>query len=272
MAGRWRTLLAAIFGLLPGVAAAQTERGFEIGPELYYYAYREPNFISQTGPFVGADAKYTFKFDSWFVTLNANGGYGYLDYKSSASGQLNGIDNYKAELRALVGDDFLLSPARQVYASPYFGVGYRLLYEPQSGRTTTLGFAAYDRLSQYFYLPFGLRLGIPVGNGWRLRPSAEYDLFLHGIQKSYISGLAAAPGVVAAGDATNRQQSGYGLRGEFLVEPPMLRPRIAFGPFVRWWRIGGSRPTTIPATGGDIVVIEPGNNTLEAGATVHFRF
>ena len=272
MIGRWRTLLVAIFGLLPGVAAAQTERGFEVGPELYYYAYREPNFISQIGGFAGVDAKYTFKFATWFVTLNGNADIGFVDYKSSASGRLDGIGNYKGELRALVGDDLLLSEAGRVYASPYAGVGYRILYEPQSGRTTTLGFAAYDRLSQYFYLPFGVRFGIPAGD-WLLRPSIEYDLFLHGIQKSYISGLSAAPGIVAQGDATNQQHSGYGLRGEFLVEAPMSRPRIAFGPFVRWWRIGTSHPTTIAATGGAVIIAtEPNNNTLEAGATVHFRF
>lgn len=272
MAGWRRTLLMAVSGLLPGVAAAQTERGFEIGPELYYYSYREPSFISQSGPFAGADAKYNFKFGTWFVTLNGDGDIGYPDYKSSGSGTLNGIWNYKVELRALVGDDLLLSEAGRVYASPYTGFGYRLLYEPQNGRITSLGFAAYDRLSQYFYLPFGIRFGIPAGD-WLLRPSAEYDLFLHGIQKSYISGLAAAPGVVAQGDATNQQHSGYGLRGEFLIEPPMVRPRIAFGPFVRWWMIGSSRPTTIPATGGAVIIAtEPHNDTIEAGATVHFRF
>ncbi len=272
MTGWRRTLLATIFGLLPGVAVAQTEPGFEVGPELYYYSYREPNFVSQSGAFGGVDARYTFKRNTWFLTLNGNGDIGYLDYKSSGSGRLDGIWNSKAELRALVGDDLMLSAAGSVYASPYAGVGYRLLYEPGSGRTTSLGFAAYDRLSQYFYLPFGVRFGVPAG-GWLLRPSFEYDLFLHGIQNSYISGLATGPGIVAQGDATNQQHSGYGLRGEFLVEPLLFRPRIAFGPFIRWWSVSTSRPTTLAATGGaTIIVTEPHNNTLEAGATVHFRF
>src|SRR6185437_6695517 len=106
MTQRWRRLLAAVlFCLVSGAAAAQTRSGFEIGPEIYYYSYRESNFVVQTGPFAGADAKYSFKFDSWFLTLNGNGDIGYLDYKSNASGRLNGIWNYKAELRALIGDD-----------------------------------------------------------------------------------------------------------------------------------------------------------------------
>lgn len=272
MTQRWRALLAAVLlCVVSGAAAAQTRSGFEIGPEIYYYSYREPNFVVQTGPFAGVDAKYTFKSGSWFLTLNGNGDIGYLDYKSNASGRLDGIWNYKAELRALVGDDLLLSGASQVYVSPYTGFGYRLLYEAQSGRTTTLNFAAYDRLSQYFYLPFGVRLGIPAG-GWLLRPSVEYDLFLYGLQKSYVSGLAAAPGIVAQGDATNRQRSGYGLRGEFLVEAPMF-PGIAFGPFVRWWHVGTSRPTTLAATGGAVIIAaEPNNDTLELGATLRWRF
>jgi hypothetical protein len=270
MAQRWRTWLAALLSLAPGVAAGQTAPGFEIGPEVYYYAYREPDFVIQHGPFAGVDARYTFKLDSWFLTLNGNGDIGYLDYKSNASGRLDGIWNYKGELRLLVGDDLPVSEA--VYASPYAGLGYRLLYEAQNGRVTDRGFAAYDRLSQYFYIPLGLRFSLRFGD-WVLRPSAEYDWFIHGIQKSYIGGLAAAPGIVARGDATNQQKTGYGARAEFLVDAPQSWGRISFGPFIRWWVIGASRPTVVPATGGAVIIAtEPHNNTLEAGATVRWRF
>ena len=41
MTQRWRRRLAAIpFCLISGAAAAQTPSGFEIGPEVYSYAYR----------------------------------------------------------------------------------------------------------------------------------------------------------------------------------------------------------------------------------------
>jgi hypothetical protein len=270
MTQRWRTLLAALLCLAPGMAAAQTLPGFEIGPELYYYAYREPGFIVQHGPFAGVDASYTLKAGTWFLRLNGEAAIGYLDYKSDASGRLDGIWNYKAEPRVLVGDDLPLSDT--VSASPYAGIGYRLLYEAQSGRTTDRGFAAYDRLSQYFYVPLGLRFSMRLGD-WVLRPSAEYDWFIHGIQKSYISGLAAAPGVVAQRDLTNQQETGYGARAELLVDAPQSWGPISFGPFIRWWVIGGSRPSTVPASGGFVIIAtEPHNNTLEAGATLRWHF
>lgn len=270
MVQRWRTLLAALlFFVVPGVAAAQTRSGFEIGPELYYYWYREPNFVTQHGPFAGVNASYTFKPGNLFLTLGGDAAIGVIDYKS-ASGRLNGIGNYKAEPRVLVGADQPLF--QTLYVSPYTGLGYRLLYESQSGRTTDRNFAAYDRLSQYFYVPLGLRFSMRVGD-WVLRPSAEYDWFIRGIQESYISGLAAAPGIVAQGDATNRQNSGYGARAELLVDAPQSWGRLSFGPFIRWWVVGASRPTTVAATGGAVIIAtEPHNNTLEAGATVRWHF
>jgi hypothetical protein len=263
MAQRWRTLLAALCCLAPGIAAAQTRSGFEIGPELYYYAYREPSFIAQTGPYAGVNAGYTHTFGPWFVTGNAIAGIGYLDYGSSGTGSIHGIWNYTGDLRGLFGGDL---PLGGWVASPYIGIGYRLLFDQAGGRNSTTGAAGYDRLSQYFYIPLGFSLGIGAGD-WVLRPSAEYDLFIHGIQTSYISEVGFD------NDPVNQQTHGYGVRAAFLAETLTAWGRIAFGPFFRYWNIGSSETATLSFRGTPaFTVFEPANNTVEAGATLRWRF
>lgn len=265
MTQRWRPLLAAmLFCLISGRAAAQTRSGFEIGPEVYYYAYREPGFIAQTGPYAGVNASYTHTFgDAWFVTANGIAGIGYLDYSSSGSGNIHGIWNYTGDLRGLLGRDL---PLGGVVASPYLGLGYRVLFDQAGGRSSTAGAAGYDRLSQYFYIPFGLTLGIAAGD-WLFRPSAEYDLFVHGIQTSYVSEVGFD------NDPVNRQKNGYGVRASFLAETLTEWGRIAFGPFFRYWNIRSSKTATLSLGGtAAFTVFEPANNTVEAGATLRWRF
>src|SRR5229473_765251 len=176
MSRDWRGWLVALAWLVPGAAAAQTLPGWEIGPEAYYYAYREPNLMHQIGPAVG-----------------------------------------------------------------------------------------YDRLSQYFYIPVGLGFSFVAGN-WILRPTAEYDYLVRGKQVSYLSQDGAN------GDLTNKQTHGYGLRGTLLAETGTPWGRIAFGPFVRYWNIGESKPAFVTFAGVPVEGFEPHNKTLEAGATLRFRF
>lgn len=264
MTQRWRPLLAAVlFCLVSGAAAAQTRSGFEIGPEIYYYAYREPGFIAQIGPYAGVNGGYTHVIGPWFLTGNVIAGVGYLDYSSSGTGTIHGIWNYTADLRGLVGRDL---PLGAWVASPYLGFGYRLLFDQAGGRNSTTGAAGYDRLSQYFYIPLGLSLGIHAGD-WVFRPSAEYDLFIHGIQTSYISEVGFD------NDPVNQQTHGYGVRAAFLAETRTAWGDIAFGPFFRYWNIGRSQNATLSLGGTPaFTVFEPANNTVEAGATLRWQF
>lgn len=262
----WLAWVVAAAWLLPGAAAAQILPGFEVGPEAYYYVYREPNFVVQTGPFVGVNGSYSFKLTPWFITLNGIADIGYLNYKSGGSGRINGLWNFKGDLRALFGGDAHL--ADTVFLSPYTGIGYRVLFESGNGRTSNfqgVTFFDYDRVSHYIYVPFGAGLSFWVGN-WVWRPGVEYDLFVHGVQVSYLSQAGADQNI------TNQQTSGYGARAEFLFQAPPSWGGLSFGPFVRYWNIGDSKPSFFTAGGVAFVGIEPHNNTLEAGATARFHF
>jgi hypothetical protein len=268
----WMAWLAALGWLLPASAMAQTMPGWSIGPEAYWYTYREtPSLVYQWGPFAGLDAAYTFKIHNFFITIDGGADVGYLDYKSNVptaglvngSGRLNGIWNYKGEFRLLFGADLAVSPF--FYISPFAGAGYRILFEQQSGRTTTNGAVAYDRLSQYYYLPLGIGLSIVAG-GWVLRPSAEYDVFIGGNQTSYLSQVGFNQ------DLNSRQEVGYGARASFLMETGTSWGRIAFGPFFRYWNIGQSRGTPGFIGNTPVIFFEPANNTMEGGLTLHFLF
>lgn len=251
-------------GLSPALARAQTHPGWEIGAEGYYYAYREPHFVAQTGPTLGVSAAYTVKRQQLFLTLNGIGDIGDLNYTSSGTGQIRGIWNYTGDLRALVGAD-LVGPG-ETMLSPYTGLGYRLLFDRAGGRSTTTGAVGYDRLSQYLYLPVGLTLGIASG-AWTFKPNVEFDYLVQGWQVSYLSEVGYD------NDPVNRQRHGYGLRASFLAETPTRYGRLSFGPFVRYWNIGKSVNATLSAGGQPAAVAyEPANNTLEAGATIRLGF
>jgi hypothetical protein len=258
-----RGCLVALACLVPGVAAAQTLPGWEIGAEGYYYSYREPNLIHQNGPTAGINASYTYKIGTAFLTLNGIGDVGYLNYRSNGTGSLNGIWDLTGDFRLLAGLDLISDDAFAI--SPFTGIGYRILYDFGNNRTTTTGAASYDRLSQYVYLPVGLGFSFVAGN-WILRPSAEYDYLIEGKQISYLSQAGAS------GDVSNKQTHGYALRATFLAETPTPWGRLAFGPFVRYWNIGESKPAFFTIAGVPFEGIEPHNKTLELGGTLRFRF
>jgi hypothetical protein len=258
----WGGVVAA--ALWPAAAMAQTMPGFEIGPELYYYSYREPNFVAQTGPYIGANASYTWVTGGWFFTGNLIADLGYLNYSSNGTGKTTGIWNFTGDLRALAGHDFAVLPS--TVASPFTGIGYRILFDQAGGRSTSTGAVGYDRLSRYLYLPIGLALGITTGD-WVLRPSVEYDFLIQGAQTSYLTEAGFD------NDPTNKQRNGYGLRAAFLAETATSWGRLSFGPFIRYWNIRSSDTAALNFAGAPrFTVFEPANNTIEAGATARLHF
>jgi hypothetical protein len=259
----WIAAGAVAGALLPVMAGAQTRPGFEIGPELYYHAYREPNLIVQKGAFGGLNGSYTFKGGQAFATLNLIGAVGRVDYHSSGTGRIGGIWNYMGDLRALGGYDIPLSAG--VTVSPFAGVGYRVLFDQAGGKVTSTGAAAYDRLSRYLYVPVGFGLTID-GGAWTYKPSAEYDIFIRGTQTSYLSQVGFS------GDASNRQRNGYGVRASFLAETASPWGRLSVGPFARYWNIRRSVVTNLTRGGTLFDITEPANNTVEAGLMVKLGF
>jgi hypothetical protein len=123
----------------------------------------------------------------------------------------------------------------------------------------TLGFIqGYDRRSNYFYSPFGFRVGRALGKNWSLTATAEYDLFWSGVQYSYIGSTI-----------TNRQTSGYGARGSITLRYKGKDRDFIIEPFITYWSVGKSEP--LLSSDGSIAY-EPENCTTEAGCKLGINF
>jgi hypothetical protein len=249
--------LAAACAGLPAHAqdALGTRGGWELGGQLSQYRYEEPGLMSLKGARLGISGAYgAVTPRRAFARIEGRWSYGSLDYEGS--GVLTGVPDYLLELRVLAGRDY---PAGQLVWSPYVGAGLRYLQNDLQGVSST-GAIGYRRESNYFYLPLGITLRARLAGGWVLAPQLEYDVFVRGTQRSYLSDTG-----LGLGDVTNRQSSGRGWRAQLMFESR----RWSVGPWLHYWDVDDS--DLQPAAPG-IAVYEPANETREAGIELRYRF
>ena len=232
-----------------------TRGGWEVGVQAAGYEYDEPFFATLEGERVGVSASYTFLGrDNAHSRIEARYSYAQLDY--TGSGTLSGVPDHLFELRGIVGFDY--RKGRYAWV-PYAGVGFRYLHNDLRGVTST-GALGYRRRSQYFYLPVGLGLRIPLAGAWVMAPQIEYDAFARGRQRSYLSD--ASP---AYSNATNEQGHGRGVRAQLSFEGP----RWAFSLWSHYWKI---KISDIQPVAPGLGVLEPANTTHETGVELRLRF
>lgn len=249
---------------------------WELGTEIYYFNYEEPDFIEDTGAFYGVFARYTRHFPGWDVSaspseynedearsvmrVDGRFAFGQVDYTSIGSGTMDNVDDYVFETRLTGGYDFPM--AGQSTLTPYIGLGYRYLNDDSSGRTTSTGFLGYERESNYLYLPIGADWQAPVNDLWYINVNGEFDVFLQGKQKSHLGGAVAGLNSV-----DNDQQNGLGVRASVRLTRDSERSTFFIEPFIRYWHIEDSDVSSITYNG--VLVgygLEPENKTFEAGA------
>lgn len=251
------TLSSAVLAQSPSPVA--TRGGFEVGGQVSDYDYEEPDFgVRIDGTQIAFVGAYTLRAgDDFFARFELRSAYGELYYKSTDTGSKDSVPNSILEGRALMGADLL--PEEGVGVTPYFGIGYRYLFNDLRGFTST-GAIGYRRHSRYLYLPLGVTMRFRAGEKWVIAPTVEYDYFIRGEQETMLSDTGL--GFV---DVTNRQRKGYGYRASLMFE----RDNIAFGPWIHGWEIEDS--DIVPIGGGEFG-LEPKNETLEAGIEVKYRF
>jgi len=108
----------------------------------------------------------------------------------------------------------------------------------------------YRRESNYWYVPLGLTSRLMWINGGRFALNAEYDYFVGGTQRSFLSDAGFV-------DFLNHQHGGSGARGSFLYEGTDW----SFGPWFSYWHITQSDSVC----SGFLCVDEPNNRTTEYG-------
>jgi len=271
--GRCRRIAAAALAvcaalLIPSTGfgeemSLKTRPGAELGVNAAYYKYEEPDVaVTEKGYNAGVDLAYTTTpRNEWFVRGDASFAYGHNDY--TGSGTKDDNPYYYAELRGTFGKDF----ENDAYSlSPYTGIGYRYSRDDLQGVTST-GAVGYRRESQYWYIPLGVTHRMRLKASARLSTTFEFDYFLQGRQKSYLSDTSAL-----LPDLTNDQNEGYGLRGSIYYE----KGSWSIGPWFYYWHIDQSETAaatvTVSGTPVTMFFVEPRNTTTEFGIRLGYRF
>ena len=130
------------------------------------------------------------------------------------------------------------------------GFGYRGLNDDSSQDP-----AGYDRQSNYFYVPVGLKTACELADHWQIGVGGEIDLLLFGVQVS---------GVYDNGAVTNVQWPGFGARASAELRHRGRPMDVAIAPFVQYWWVDESNVSD--------GWYEPRNNSLQYGLGLIFRF
>ena len=237
---------------------------WELGTELSYRKYQEPNVMHQTGYNVGLVGSYEYH-DKWMFKAEARGDFGDIDYVGGTQGgtylNLNNVPEYMLEARALVGYDF---PVWKSTVVTYFtGFGYRYLNNNAHKKYP----GGYERESNYFYSPLGMAFHTNLGNGWSVEEIAEFDYFWRGEQKSHLADTQSG-----FPDVSNTQRDGYGLRGSVTAEKKWRTVILEAGAFVRYWNIKDSDVEFRDVGGLTFMIWEPKNETTEVGIKLGVKF
>ena len=250
---------------------------FEIGPELFHYAYEEPGVMKTSGLMVGLSGAVTCRAPESirvidYFRIEASAAKGSVDY-SSAKGSINGIDDTLFEAKALIGKEMYSGEKSAV--TFFSGFGYRQLHDNGGGKVTSNGNPYYDRESSYSFIPVVLELSPVKPDGWGLGGAVEYDYFLGGMQESELTD-ADNSGYTYSDDLKNRQHDGYGLRVSLKATKKFHACSLFIEPFLRYWKIGTSDQDAIVeyfyGAPNTRAYVEPENSTTQYGLKVALLF
>lgn len=237
--------------------ALVTRSGWEIGGQVARYHYEEPDLMWLKGDRFGATGSYTVANEKRvYARIELRWSYGELNYQGS--GTLNNVPDHLFEARAVAGRDYGLGST--MAWSPYVGFAFRYLYNDLRGVPAPNTFG-YRRESAYFYLPLGVTLRLPLGAHWVLAPKVEYNGFIRGVQRSYLSDT----GIPGLGNVTNYQRDGRGYRVQLMFEGR----RWSFGPWMDYWNV---KDSDVQSAGTGFAGREPANWTRETGVELRYRF
>lgn len=260
--------LLAAAGAAP--AGAQTRGGFEAGLQVLDYNYRErlegTTVVRDDGPMVGLTLGYVETIgNDWFLRARVDGASGEIDYRSDDGAKLDDVRQSVGHIELHVGRDFV--SRKGITLGIFAGVGARALRDESGGRVASDGAAGYDREVGYAYVPIGASLSLPVGDRARLAVTGQYDHVFRGRARSKLSQTGAG-----LPDLTLAANRGHAFELAATMSLPTGRHAIAFGPFVRHWRIRQSRSIDLAVPEGVVTFFEPANRTTEAGLRVSFGF
>jgi hypothetical protein len=241
----------------------KTEDAIEIGVQTYWYKYEEEVdgsfFMSTTGQKYGLSLTGIKNVGSnVYVVGDIRYATGDVEYES-ASGK-GDVSDYMYEGRLLIGVEKI---SDGILLSSFIGLGYRYLFND----LRDLGSGGYRRESQYVYVPIGLTHRFRANRQARISTTLEYDYFVQGEQKSYLSDVGPAYAAVF-GDPVNDQNDGYGIRFSTNYE----EENWSAGIFFNYWKIEDSETNYYIDAPFIYSLVEPKNDTKEIGVQFKYRF
>ncbi len=268
---------------------------FVIGLPMFRHSYEEPGLMEEKG-WTGAGLRLVVRYNDTksLVALEFEGALANITYDGAVQ-KIEGdaveiipvtvtdIEDSFDEVRLVAGKPLKMSPTS--FVIPYAGVGARFWSDDLS--TWDYG---YTRESRYIYSPVGVEVWLQKNIRSPYRLTLEYDFFLRGRQRSYLSDLNTEYNPLFGRttgqrfeDATNLQTKGYGLRASLEAEMPLQKR--GFGvlqAYVRYWNIDASDITSIHyrieqfqgwgepslVEEGYLPGSEPANKTIQVGVAV----
>ncbi len=288
----------------------------EIWP--FYYPYSVGHAPTKKGQFWGAYLSYTYRrpyktpVHTWkdlkretggpgtfftFARLELDAAKGKVTYDSYASGKLERIPAWRANVRLLGGYDFT-SQNDSFMVTPYVGLGYRRAVDKTGGWVDFIptGYRRYEVLFDYFYIPMGFETLKHINDNWDVGFKAEGSIILGGtvtLAQSDIPGIfdstdldTGLPIKIHIKDADSDLNGGFGCKSSFKIIRKFSRFNIFTEPFFELWHLnlsaknvsealsteGQSYYSAYPDKSPYKSIFEPSNYTLEYGLRVGVQF
>lgn len=245
-------------GAISSFAEGPKTNSSELGIGISSFTYQEPGVMKEEGTLLGVKGSYEHH-NKLMLKAETEFGFGHMDYtgKTSIGTSLTmDGDDYKWELRGLVGYDFVCSATT---LTPYTGIAYRYLND-------TMGYVTdYERESNYYYSPIGLKINKKFANGWSGDITLECDILWGGQQVTHLSDIDPR-----YNDIENDQKCGYGYRISM-----KLQNKSGFGiePYYKYWNIAQSDTAVFTVDGiPQFLLVEPQNNSQEIGIMFAMKF
>lgn len=224
-----------------------------IGLVFSNWQYTEPDVMTNKGILSGILLNYQL------IENNKNSpvaefrySYGLANYSANDGYEMYGAAQRLIEMRLIKNN--ILGSFNIELPHIFSGIGYRRLDDDSRGLASN-GFAGYRRTSQYYYIPIGIEKTLKISNH-DANVIFEYDYFISGKQKSYVSDTQ-----LYSYDVENSQSTGYGIRGSLSFK----QNGWIFMPFAEYWSIDKSN---VLSAGW----YEPKNNTKEIGVKIFKTF
>lgn len=235
-----------------------------LGLEGFSYLLQQPNIQKRDGIFYGINGAYSYYLtNDHFLRAEIRLAKGNTKYSSYNFGSIKREPNILIEPRILYSESLKYS---FLDISPFVGFGFRYVELDGEGKTTTTGIVDYLRRDYYYYVPIGLSMNYHLQKDWSLEIVGEYDIFLKGIQKSYVDRTINNNRI---GKVTNKQSKGYGLRSEILLNKTFDKYIFSIGPFINYWKIQSS--DVVKLAGKEDFFVSK-NKTREVGIKIKFTF